>query len=245
MRHTEENAWVHIPAQDHEAHMAEIGQSAVLRDIFSRVYADTKPRRLLILGCTTGSDFEVVDPEVTEKSAGVDVNREYLEIARRKLKRLSGAIDLVHADVLHADLPCSEFDLIHVALLFEYVDPADLFHRIGEWLALDGVCSTVTQNPAEGVEPVSKTPYDSLLVLSGHMSLRGPDQVNSFALRAGLERISSGDVYLPMGKSFSVSTFRKVAAPSNGLPGAPRPLLVPGGAGAPWEPGSGLGQSPG
>src|SRR5262245_14603422 len=75
---TEETPWAHIPAQDYESHMAEIGQSAALRDIFFRAYSESKPRRLLILGCATERDFEIVDPDLTEKSVGVDVNREYL-----------------------------------------------------------------------------------------------------------------------------------------------------------------------
>ena len=151
------NPWVHIPAQAYEAHMAEIGQASALRDIFMRAYADTRPRRLLVVGCTTGRDFEVVDPDVTEKSVGVDVNREYLEIARRRLDRLLPHVELVHGDVLCAALPSAEFDLVHAALLFEYVDPTTLFRRIVEWLAPDGVCSTVTQNPAEGIGSVSET----------------------------------------------------------------------------------------
>jgi SAM-dependent methyltransferase len=208
----EENPWLGIPAREYEGHMAEIGQSAALRDIFLGVYTDTNPRRLLMLGCTTGKDLELVDPNVTEKSVGVDVNREYLEIARKELDRLGRTVDLVHGDVLDAQLPSSEFDLIHAALLVEYVDPSSLFRRIAEWLAMDGVCSTVTQNPAEGVASVSKTAYDSLLVLDGRMCLCSPDQLNSFAVQAGLLRMSNCDVQLPLGKSFSVSTFRKATS---------------------------------
>jgi len=210
--HSKENPWLRIPAQEYEGHMAEIGQSAALRDIFLGVYTDTNPRRLLVLGCTTGKDLELVDPNVTEKSVGVDVNREYLEIACKKLDRLGRTVELVHSDVLDAQLPASEFDLIHAALLVEYVDPFSLFRRIAEWLAMDGVCSTVTQNPAEGVASVSKTAYDSLLVLDGRISLCSPNQVNSFAVQAGLQRMSNRDVQLPLGKSFSVSTFRKARA---------------------------------
>jgi SAM-dependent methyltransferase len=203
------NPWAHIPAQAYEAHMAEIGQTAAMRDIFRQAYGDTRPRRLLVVGCTTGRDFEVVDPDVTEKSVGVDVNRDYLEIARRKLDRLLPHVELVHGDVLRAALPSAEFDLVHAALLFEYVDPTTLFRRIVEWLAPDGVCSTVTQNPAEGIGSVSETGHASLRALGGHMSLRSADQMNLFARQAGLERISSREVQLPRGKSFAVSTFRK------------------------------------
>jgi SAM-dependent methyltransferase len=210
--HGKENPWLRIPAQEYEGHMAGIGQSAALRDIFLGVYTDTNPRRLLVLGCTTGKDLELVDPNVTEKSVGVDLNRGYLEIACQRLERLGRTVELVHSDVLDAQLPASEFDLIHAALLVEYVDPFSLFRRIAEWLAMDGICSTVTQNPVEGVASVSKTAYESILVLDGRMSLCSPNQVNSFAVQAGLQRMSNCDVELPLGKSFSVSTFRKARA---------------------------------
>jgi SAM-dependent methyltransferase len=147
--------WLGIPARDYEAHMDEVGQSAALRDIFARAWADVRPRRLLVLGCTTGRDFDAVDRAVTETSVGVDLNREYLDAARRRLERLGGTA--VHGDVLQAALPCSAFDLVHAALIFEYVDAAVLFRRIAEWLAPDGVCCAVTQNRAAGVASVSTT----------------------------------------------------------------------------------------
>ena len=205
----DDSPWMHVSARDYEAHMAEIGQSHALRDIFARVYANTRPRRLLVLGCTTGNDFELVDPDVTENTVGVDLNPRYIEIARTKVDQVRAAVELVHGDVLRATLPCPEFDLVHAALLFEYVDPLAMFRRIAAWLAPDGVCSTVTQNPAHGVAPVSKTSYASLRALDGRMSLHRADDLHAFAERAGLERVSSRDVPLPLGKSFSVSTFRK------------------------------------
>ena len=190
--------------------MDEVGQSAALRDIFARAWADVRPRRLLVLGCTTGRDFDAVDRAVTERSVGVDLNREYLDAARRRLERLGGTA--VHGDVLQAALPCSAFDLVHAALIFEYVDAAVLFRRIAEWLAPDGVCCAVTQNRAAGVASVSTTAYASLRALDGHMSLHAADQLSSHALHAGLERTSQWDVPLPRGKSFSVSTFRRARA---------------------------------
>jgi SAM-dependent methyltransferase len=209
-----ENPWLHIPSQDYEAHMTEIGQAAVLREIFLRVYSDSSPRRLLVLGCTTGSNLELVDSSVTETIVGIDINGDYIDVARKRLDGRHRGLKLLCADVLAAELPASEFDLIHAALLFEYVDPTSLFRRIATWLADDGVCSTVTQNPASGVASVSKTAYESLLLLDGHMSLYPADEIEAFARQAGLWRISSRDVPLAFGKSFSVAMFKK----------APRPL---------------------
>jgi hypothetical protein len=70
----EGNPWLRIPAEDYEGHMKAAGQSAALRDLFSVVYAERKPIRLAVLGCTTGSDLQQVDPAVTETVVGVDIN---------------------------------------------------------------------------------------------------------------------------------------------------------------------------
>jgi ubiquinone/menaquinone biosynthesis C-methylase UbiE len=95
-----ENPWLRIPAHEYEAHMADIGQAIALRNIFEKIYARTKPRRLLVLGCTTGKDFELLDREVTSQAVGVDVNGEYLAIARQNLAALGRSVELVQADVL-------------------------------------------------------------------------------------------------------------------------------------------------
>src|SRR4051794_31835401 len=99
-----ESPWLHIPAVDYEAHMAEIGQSAALRSIFQRVYAESRPARVLILGCTTGKDFALLDPEVTTSAIGVDVNAAYLATARSALGHLGAAVTLIEGDVLTVEL---------------------------------------------------------------------------------------------------------------------------------------------
>jgi SAM-dependent methyltransferase len=204
-----ESPWLHIPAIDYEAHMAEIGQSAALRAIFQRVCAQTRPRRVLILGCTTGKDFALLDPEVTTSAVGVDVNATYLATARSELGLRGTAVALIEANVLAVELPTAGFDLIHAALLVEYVDPEALFRRMSAWLAATGVCSVVSQNAAEGVDSVTRTARESLLTLDGHMRLRDPDQLDAAAVQAGLVRRSIDTVGLPRGKSFSAATFTK------------------------------------
>jgi SAM-dependent methyltransferase len=208
------NPWLRIPAADYEAHMAGAGQSAVLRDVFARVYAESRPRRLLVLGCTTGRDLALIDPHVTTTVVGVDVNAKYLDAARHELGRLGRRADLIHADVLDVALPPCGFDLVHAALIVEYVDPGALFGRIAGWLAPFGICSVVSQNPAAGVPSVSRTGYSSLHALDGCMTLHTANRIHAFAAGAGLDRVAVEAVGLPGGKSFAVSTFRKGGPPA-------------------------------
>jgi cyclopropane fatty-acyl-phospholipid synthase-like methyltransferase len=202
--------WLQIPIRDYEAHMDRIGQSEALREIFARACMETRPRRLLVLGCSAGGDFPLVDPEVTQHVVGVDLNPEAIEEARRRgAERCCADVRLIAADVLDVALPKGGFDLIHAALVLEYVDPLRLFERIAGWLDPDGACVTVTQTPMPGIAAVSCTGQDRLHLLSPAMTLRTPGQVEAIALRAGLRRRAARDVPLPGGKRFAVAEFRK------------------------------------
>jgi SAM-dependent methyltransferase len=205
----EGNPWLLIPADDYEAHMGAVGQSAVLRVLFADAYAERRPRRLAVLGCTTGADLEQIDPGVTEVVVGLDLNPDYLEIARRRLGALGSRLNLVCGDVSEAELPGGPFDLVHAALLLEYVEPAAFFRRIERWLAPDGICSLVTQEPAPGVPSVSATKYDSLQRLAACMTLRDADEVMRFAGEAGLQPLRRQTVTLPTGKRLVSSIFEK------------------------------------
>jgi len=211
MTNMEGNPWLRIPAADYEAHMTAIGQSAALRDLFSRLYCERSPTRLAILGCTTGSDLQRIDPAVTEMVVGVDISPDYLEIARERLSALGPRLHLVQGDVLQVELPPVQFDLVHAALLLEYVDPVSLFRRMYRWLSASGTCSVITQDPLAGVAAVSSTEYESLQILAGRMSLRGADEVATLADRTRFRLVCRHAVTLPTGKSLVHSIFEKVS----------------------------------
>jgi hypothetical protein len=203
--------WSGISAQDYEAHMGAVGQSAALRAAFKRVYADVRPRHLAVLGCTTGSDLMLVDPAVTERAVGVDANAGYLELARARLASSGRPAELVAANVLDVDLGAATFDLVHAALLLEYVEPRRLFERVLGWLAPHGTCSIITQEPSPHVDvpTVSPSPYPSLQRLAGVMTLRSADEIASLAERAGLRSAGRESVSLPNGKQLTCARFSK------------------------------------
>ena len=205
----DENPWRRIPAEDYEAHMRAAGQSAALREFFADVYSELSPVRVAVLGCTTGSDLESIDPTVTETVIGVDINPAYLAVARERLEgRLGSRLRLVEGDVLQVELLPMRFDLIHAALLLEYVEPAPLFARIVQWLADGGTCSVVTQEPSARAPAVSDTGYQSLQTLTGHMTLRDALVVAAAAQRSGLHLVATRTRDLPGGKRLVHSLFR-------------------------------------
>jgi SAM-dependent methyltransferase len=207
--------WLRIPAADYEAHMRAVGQEAALREIFAGVYAETRPARLAVLGCTTGGDLALVQPAVTRLAVGVDLNADYLALAAERLGALGQRLRLVCGDVACAELPPGPYDLVHAALLLEYVDPPSLLGRISEWLGPAGTFSLVTQEPVKGLPEVSDAGYASLNSLAGRMTLRSADEVAALAAQAGLALASRRAIKLDSGKKLVSSIFDK-ARPSLG-----------------------------
>jgi SAM-dependent methyltransferase len=208
-----DDPWLQIPAADYEGHMRAVGQEAALREIFAGVYAETRPARVAVLGCTTGGDLALVNPAVTRLAVGVDVNADYLALAAQRLSALGPGVHLVRGDVSRAELPPGPYDLVHAALLLEYVDPATLLRRIHDWLGPAGTCSLVTQEPVDGLPEVSEAGYPSLRALAGRMTLRRADDVAALAADADLVLASRHTVKLASGKKLTSSIFDKARRP--------------------------------
>jgi SAM-dependent methyltransferase len=202
-----ENPWLSIPAADYEGHMGSpaVGQLAFLGGIFRERYARLRPARLLLAGCTTGNGLEHVDPVVTRRVVGVDLNPEYLRILReRHAARLPG-LKTVRADLGDCDFAPGGFDWIHCALLFEYLEPGPALARLAPWLAAGGVLTAVLQLADDALPAVSATPYASLRRLDGFMRLVAPGDFRAAAAAAGLVPRDERIERLPSGKRFLVS----------------------------------------
>jgi SAM-dependent methyltransferase len=208
-----DDPWLDIPAAEYEAHMRAVGQAEVLREMFARVVIETRPARVLVLGCTTGADLALLDPGATELAVGVDLNPHYIEVAAARLRKLGERLRLVSGDVMTADLPRGPYDLVHAALLLEYVDPDVMFARAHGWLAPAGTLSIVTQEPAPDLPAVGETEFESLRELAGRMTLRAADEVATLAEGAGFALAARRTVKLPSGKKLVGSLFDK-ARPS-------------------------------
>ncbi len=94
------NPWTVVQAGDYEKHMGPEGvdQLAPLSAVFQEVYLAAQPDRVLLLGCATGNGLEHVNPAVTQKVTGVDVNLQYLGIARQRFMHLGAKLELFCAE---------------------------------------------------------------------------------------------------------------------------------------------------
>jgi SAM-dependent methyltransferase len=200
--------WLAIPAADYEGHMGPDGvdQLAPLAAIFAEVYAALRPSSLALLGCATGNGLDALDPAVTRRIVGVDINPAYLEIARRRHAGLGAALELLCADLARCELAPGAFELVHAALVLEHVDPEALVARIARWLAPGGTCAVVLQLE-RGAPPVSPTRFASLQALAGSMHLLSPDEARVLFAAQGLDERRDWEVPLPGGKAFYVGLY--------------------------------------
>lgn len=200
------NPWTVVPAADYERHMGPEGvdQLAPLSAIFQESYVAAQPDRLLLLGCTTGNGLEHVNPAVTQRIVGVDVNLQYLGIARQRYFHLGPRLELYCQEAEKFRATPGSFDLVHAALLFEYLHPEVLVRRIAEWLADDGTCSVVLQLPGGEGPPA---PTKTMQIIQKAMKLVPPDELTRLFEHYGLPRRRARTVPQKFGKSFWVAAF--------------------------------------
>jgi SAM-dependent methyltransferase len=202
------NAWALVPAAEYEAYAGPAGvdqlapQSAILGKLLSAL----RPARLAVLGCATGNGLEHVDPAVTSRVVGVDVNVQYLAIARQRFLGLGPILELYCEDVLRVRLRRDSFDLVHAALLFEYVDALPLAERIASWLSPGGACSVVLQLTPPPAHPA---PPPSMRAVAAGARLVAPAELRASFRRAGLEERKAYEVPVPSGR-FLVGLYRRL-----------------------------------
>ncbi len=203
---TTPNPWTVVPAIDYEAHMGPAGadQLAPLSQLFQEVYLSAQPDRLLLVGCATGNGLEHVDPTITKRSVGVDVNLQYLGIARQRFFHLGPALELYCAEVEKFRQPAASFDLIHAALVLEYVQPEVAVRRFADWLAPGGTCSVVLQLPGgEAPAPANR----AMQIISKAMHFVEPAELDRLMTAHGFTRRRERIVEVKHGKRFWLGVF--------------------------------------
>lgn len=194
--------WLTIPASDYEGHMGapDVWQLAALGDALAEALARLRPARLLVVGCATGNGLERVDPRVTRRVVGIDVNPAWLEVARRRFDGCCPGLQLVGADVERHEFEGGSFDLIFAGLILEYVKPERLLPRMADWLADGGGIGVVIQLPDDRIGMVSESPYESLRALAPAMRLLTAEELDRRAREAGFEVVGRREIPLPNGK---------------------------------------------
>jgi SAM-dependent methyltransferase len=199
-----------VTAAEYEALMGPEGLDllAPLSRAFAQVYRAARPARLLVLGCGTGAGLEHVDPAVTARVVGVDLNLQYLAVARQRHQRLGARLELYCADARTADLAEGGFDLVHAALLAEYLDPEALVAAMARAAAPGATCAVVQRLP--GGEPAEEAwPAESVRALAEATRLVEPADLSALLARRGLRRAGAWEVAARGGRRLRASIFRR------------------------------------
>ncbi len=198
------NPWLTVPAADYEGHMnsPRVDQLSFLSRIFRDILEKYTPRCLAVIGCTTGNGFEHIDFSVTRQVTAVDINPEYIEVLRRLYSHYLDRIETICADLMDCRPAEHSFDLVHGALIFEYVDPAPALRRIRKWLLPGGRLSVVLQLESAKQGAVSESGYQSVKSVAGIMRLIPPDQFSAIAAAQNFRLESAETEILPSGKEF-------------------------------------------
>jgi ubiquinone/menaquinone biosynthesis C-methylase UbiE len=207
------NPWLDIPLADYEGHMAlpEMDQATLLADIFARALRDYPPSSIAVMGCAGGNGFDRIDPHITTRVVGIDLNPTYLQQTRQRFEGKFQALELIHANIEHDSLPFQPVHLIFAALVLEYVDVAKSLPRLRGMLEKGGILITVAQVPSAAIPAVTPSPFASLKALELILSWVDPAALRAIAKDCGLSKIGSTLHLTPAGKQFHEQTFRASA----------------------------------
>jgi SAM-dependent methyltransferase len=205
------NPWLDIPAADYVGHMSspEVDQLSVLSRLLREALETFQPRDLLLLGCSTGNGLHRVDPTVTPQVTGVDINPEYLELVVAQFPNPGFELTLECADVMTYVFKADAFDLVHCALLFEYLEWPRLMCELARTTRIGGGLSVVLQRPSDVLPAVTHTKYPSLHRLESLFQFVEAGALVTQAQVCGFELQSRRIEPLNSGKTFEVLHFRK------------------------------------
>jgi SAM-dependent methyltransferase len=207
------NPWLNIPASDYIGHMSspEVAQHQALNHLFRDILSSACPRSLLVLGCATGNGFEHIDPAVTSRVVGVDINPAYLQRLVEGFPDPPFGLDLQCRDLSQYAFEPAAFDLVHAALILEYVDWSLLLPRMVAAVKPRGALNVVLQLPSRTRPAVTPTAFTSLRALESIFRFVDPDALIAAAAALGLHVDSRRTERLESAKAFEVLRFRKSA----------------------------------
>lgn len=208
-----ENPWLRVSPDQYEGHMQHpaVAQQAMLSAEFARAVEIWRPRRLLVPGCATGLGLECLHGRAPERVTAVDLQLDFLKLVCLRHATALPTLEIVRADLENWRPESGAYDLVHCALILEYLNPEHFVARMARALAPGGVAVFLLQLPLEGQAPVTLTPFLEVRALEPILELLEPARLRDLALREGLEEVEEREVGLPSGKAFAVLSFRRRA----------------------------------
>ena len=205
------NPWLDIDVADYIGHMHSPGvnQGPILNGLLREALQDLRAGTVLVVGCSTGNGLEHVDPAITRSVTALDINPVFLSQVADRFSDRGFQLDVRCGDLASATFEPEAFDLIHAALIFEYVDWTSVLPRLVSSLSARGTFSVVLQQPSPTTPAVTPSPYARLQTLESVFRFVAPDMLIAHATELGLTLAARRIVPLPGTKAFEVLRFRR------------------------------------
>ena len=202
--------WLSIPLEDYERHMASagVGQLTVLAELFHRVLDRYRPQSVAVLGVAGGNGLEQIDPMVTKRIVGLDINQQYLDEIQRRFGTLPG-LELHCCDLAEPNLDLAPVALVQAALIFEHVGVGVPLENALPLVAVGGRLSVVLQLPSEEQQGVASTRYISMQTLKRDFALVDNCEFQRRLRPKGFELVEQQRRCLPAGKALWLGVFMR------------------------------------
>ena len=202
--------WLTVPLADYEGHMssAEVQQLNTLSELFAELLAYARPVSVAVLGIAGGNGLDQIDPTLTKRIVGIDVNPSYLDSVRQRYSHLCG-LKLHHADLAEQLLTVEPVQLVHAALVFEHAGVTRCLENAISLVAANGYLSVVLQLPSH-IEPgVGVSSFPSLQNLKSRFSLVDPEWLRETLEQRQFRLAHEVCRSLPAGKAFWMGVFTR------------------------------------
>ena len=206
-----ENPWLALPLDDYEGHMRAPGveQLGALAELFAEALAITRPASVAILGIAGGNGLEAIDPGVTRRVVGIDINPAYLDATRQRFPALPN-LQLHCLDLAAAPVVVDPVELVHASLVFEHAGIARCLENARSLVAPGGGLSVVLQLPSPLEGGVSRSPFPAIQTLAARFALVDRERLTQETLAAGYALVHESRRALPAGKAFWLGVFRRL-----------------------------------
>jgi 2-polyprenyl-3-methyl-5-hydroxy-6-metoxy-1,4-benzoquinol methylase len=206
--------WLTLPLAEYEGHMSapNVGQAALLAGVLANALRRLRPVSVAVIGCAGGSGFDRIDPRQVGRVVGVDINPDYLAIARTRYSARFKELELHCADIAAPHFSVEPVEFIYAALVLEYVDASPALRNLAAACAHGGHLITLSQRPSKSMGSVTSTDFTRVQTLSAVLEFVDPRDLEAMAHGAGFELRGAATVSSVAGKDFALHTFQRSSA---------------------------------
>jgi len=176
--------------------------------MFGDALQSFRPASVAILGVAGGNGLDCVDPAVTHRICGIDINAEYLAATRQRYAALTG-LELHCLDLAEQQVNFLPVDLVHAALIFEHAGLESCLDNAIRLVAPGGVLSVVLQLPSTTEPAVGNSSVASVQAHRNSFHFVDVEAFTQELARRGFHLEHTTTRPLPSGKSFWMGYFRK------------------------------------